>query len=95
MFFGNINFISKRQNWVDKDCILKGGKMMPGGLSGADWSWVGGLVLVSGQAGSGQGGKPDPGRKRPQAEAQDKTNRESWMPADPPFFSSIADFLFA
>ena len=53
MFFGNINFISKRQNWVDKECIVKEGKMMPGGLSGADWSWVGGLVLVPGQAGSG------------------------------------------
>ena len=25
---------------------------MPGGLSGADWSWVGGLVLLPGQAGS-------------------------------------------
>ena len=31
-----------------------------------------------------QGGKPDGGRKRAQAEAEDKTSRESWMPTDPP-----------
>ena len=53
MFLGNINFISERQNWIEKDCIVKEGKVMPGGLSGADWSWVGGVVLLPGQPGSG------------------------------------------
>ena len=42
-----------RKKWIKRDFIVKKGKMMPGGLSGADWSWVGGLVLLPGQAGSG------------------------------------------
>ena len=37
--------------------------MMPGGLSGADWSWVGGLVLVQVRLGRDPGWEAGPGKK--------------------------------
>ena len=90
MFLGNINFISERQNWIEKDCIVKEGKVMPGGLSGADWSWVGGVVLLPGQPGSGP--RLLGSRTREESVGTDKTNRESWMPADPPSLHLAASF---
>ena len=53
-FFRNVNLIFGKFDW-QRLWIVKADRMMPGGLSGADWSWVGAVWSWwdPGQAGSG------------------------------------------